>query len=114
LAINLMLNPFDAVGELPQEARVRVETRATADGVQVSVRDFGVGIAPADLPRVFDPFFSTKHDGMGLGLAITRSIVEAHGGTISAFGCDVGAEFRVLLPREPASDRPELHVDSSP
>lgn len=115
VAINLMLNAFDAVGEVPQEARrVRVETRATADGVHVSVRDFGVGIAPADLPRVFDPFFSTKHDGMGLGLAITRSIVEAHGGMISAFGCDVGAEFRVLLPREPASDRPEPHIDSSP
>jgi signal transduction histidine kinase len=82
--------------------------------VQVSVRDFGVGIALADLPRVFDSFFSTKRSGMGLGLAIARSIVEAHGGTISAASCEVGAEFRFILPLAPAADLPEPAAASTP
>jgi signal transduction histidine kinase len=113
--INLLLNAFDASAQVPPPARrVRVETRDTAAGVQLGVRDFGAGIAPADLARVFDPFFSTKRDGMGLGLAITRSIVEAHGGTISAAGRDVGAEFRIVLPNAHATDRPEPHVAPRP
>lgn len=103
--INLMLNAFDASAEVSGRARrVRVETRDTANGVQLSVRDFGVGIALADLPHVFDSFFSTKRSGMGLGLAIARSIVEAHGGTISAASCDVGAEFRIILPLASAGE----------
>jgi len=112
--INLMLNAFDASAEVPEETRrVRVETRDTANGVQVSVRDFGVGIALADLPRVFDSFFSTKRSGMGLGLAIARSIVEAHGGTISAASCDVGAEFRIILPLASAGEQSEQPVTST-
>jgi len=105
VVINLLLNAFDASAEVPAERRhLQVETRDTADGVQVSVRDHGAGLAAADLPRVFDSFFSTKRGGMGLGLAIARSIVEAHGGTISAASCEPGAEFRVVLPaaRAPA------------
>jgi signal transduction histidine kinase len=113
--INLMLNAFDASAEVPKDARrVVVETRDTANGVQLSVRDFGVGIAAADLPRVFDSFFSTKRSGMGLGLAIARSIVEAHGGTISAAGCEVGAEFRIILPLAAAGESPERPVPSKP
>ena len=113
--INLMLNAFDASAEVPKDARrVLVETRDTANGVQVSVRDFGVGIALADLPRVFDSFFSTKRSGMGLGLAIARSIVEAHGGTISASGCDVGAEFRIILPLAADAEPTERPMPSPP
>jgi signal transduction histidine kinase len=113
--INLMLNAFDASAGVPKDAcRVVVETRDTANGVQVSVRDFGVGIAAADLPRVFDSFFSTKRNGMGLGLAIARSIVEAHGGTISASGCDVGVEFRIILPLAAVGESPERPVPSKP
>jgi signal transduction histidine kinase len=105
--INLCLNAFEASEKLPQvQRRVRIETSDTPTGVQISVRDFGAGIAEADLPRVFDSFFSTKRGGMGLGLAIARTIVEAHGGTIEAALCDVGTEFRVLLPTAPASDTP--------
>jgi signal transduction histidine kinase len=113
--INLMLNAFDASAEVPKDARrVVVETRDTVNGVQLGVRDFGVGIAAADLPRVFDSFFSTKRSGMGLGLAIARSIVEAHGGTISAAGCEVGAEFRFILPLAAAGESPERPVPSKP
>jgi signal transduction histidine kinase len=66
---------------------------------EVSVRDFGVGL-PKDHPdKVFDHFFSTKQKGMGMGLAIVRSIVEAHGGTITAENApDRGARMVVRLP----------------
>jgi signal transduction histidine kinase len=106
--INLVLNAFDALGASPPERRhVRVETTDSAAGVQIVVRDFGPGIAAADLPRVFDPFFSSKASGMGLGLSIARSIVEAHGGTITAANCEPGAEFRVTLPLAPTHDPSE-------
>jgi signal transduction histidine kinase len=106
--INLILNAFDASAELAEDARrVRVETSEVPGGVQASVRDFGAGIAPSDLPRVFDSFFSTKRSGMGLGLSIARSIVEAHGGTIAAARCEAGAEFRMILPLAPDADRTE-------
>ena len=58
------------------------------------------GIAPADLPRIFDSFFSTKSNGLGLGLNISRSIVESHGGSLTARnnGADAGATFEFVLP----------------
>ena len=113
--INLCLNAFDASENVPQDRRrVRMETSDTPSGVQLSVRDFGTGINEADLPRVFDSFFSTKRGGMGLGLAIARTIVEAHGGTIEAAACDVGTEFRILLPTAPASDTPEPPETNAP
>ncbi|HOM12410.1 MAG TPA: HAMP domain-containing sensor histidine kinase [Rubrivivax sp.] len=97
--INLMLNAFDACAEAPPpQRRVVLGTLDAAGSVQLTVRDFGCGIAPADLPRVFDSFFSTKHSGMGLGLAIARSIVEAHNGTICAERCAPGAQLRIELP----------------
>jgi signal transduction histidine kinase len=82
---------------------VLVKTSDPASGVRLTVRDFGHGIAEADLPRVFDSFFSTKGGGMGLGLSIARSIVEAHGGTITAANREVGAVFVVVLPRTRAT-----------
>ena len=105
VVINLVLNALDASAGRPEESRrVRVATSDTRNGVQVSVRDFGAGIALSELPHVFDSFYTTKSGGMGLGLSIARSIVEAHGGTISAASCDVGAEFRFILPLAPATD----------
>lgn len=113
--INLVLNAFDASAELPErERRIRVATSDTPSGVQVSVRDFGVGIALEDLPRVFDSFFSTKRSGMGLGLAIARSIVEAHGGTIAAASCSPGAEFRIILPLAAEADRAGDSLSGTP
>jgi signal transduction histidine kinase len=105
VVINLMLNAFDASASSPEDARrVLVGTADLADGVQLTVRDFGQGIAAADLPRLFDPFFSTKSGGMGLGLSIARSIVEAHGGTLTAETREAGAEFRIVLPRATSTD----------
>jgi signal transduction histidine kinase len=113
--INLMLNAFDASAGAPEEARrVRIETVDTPAGVQLGVRDFGSGIASADLPRIFDSFYSTKQGGMGLGLAITRSIVESHGGTITAANRNPGAEFVVHLPSAPAADGPGRAATQAP
>ena len=99
--LNLIINALDAVEGLPpKERRIIVSTRSPkGDMVEVSVRDFGVGL-PKDRPdKIFDHFFSTKQQGMGMGLTIVRSIVEAHGGTIAAENApDRGARIVVRLP----------------
>jgi len=99
--LNLILNAFEASKDLPKVRR-RVIIRTEPDGdsaVRASVRDFGTGL-PADLPeRVFDRFFSTKREGMGIGLFIARSIVAAHGGTLFAENAEGGgAQFCLRLP----------------
>jgi C4-dicarboxylate-specific signal transduction histidine kinase len=99
--LNLIINALDAVESLPPaERRIIVSTHSPkSDMVEVSVRDFGVGL-PKDRPdKIFDHFFSTKQQGMGMGLTIVRSIVEAHGGTIAAENAsDRGARIVVRLP----------------
>jgi two-component system sensor kinase FixL len=85
--INLIVNGMDAMANTPEGKRDLVIRTARPNGetrVEVAVTDFGSGISPADLPRLFDSFFTTKAAGMGLGLAIARSIVELHGGRIWA------------------------------
>ena len=99
--LNLIMNALDAVEQLPpSERRVVISTRSDkGDVAEVSVRDFGTGL-PKDRPdKVFDHFFTTKQKGMGMGLAIVRSIVEAHGGTITAENPpDRGARMVIRLP----------------
>jgi signal transduction histidine kinase len=99
--LNLIMNSLDAVEALPPvERRILVSTRSlSGDSAEVSVRDFGTGL-PKDRPqKVFDHFFSTKQTGMGMGLTIVRSIIEMHGGTISAENApDRGARFFFRLP----------------
>ncbi len=99
--LNLLVNALDAVSRRPPEARfVAVRARpADGGGVELSVADSGEGVPPADLERIFEPFFTSKAQGLGVGLAISRSIVEAHGGRLWAErGAGEGATFRCTLP----------------
>lgn len=100
--INLLRNAADALKGLPAERlRIELSTRHDPDEgmVHIDVRDFGPGIDPDSKPHLFEPFFTTTSDGMGLGLSLSQSIVESHGGTIRVID-DVhpGACFSILLP----------------
>jgi signal transduction histidine kinase len=85
-------------GERP--ARVRMCTAPAEDGrIRVEVRDAGPGIPADDLPRIFDPFFTTRTSGTGLGLALTRNIIEGLGGSITIHSTrGEGTEVRIELP----------------
>jgi signal transduction histidine kinase len=98
--INLLLNAMDAVANVSADRRaIDVSVECDDGHVAISVRDRGHGIAPEHLPRLFESFFSTKREGMGLGLSIARSLVESHGGRIWAEnGPGPGAVFRIVLP----------------
>jgi signal transduction histidine kinase len=97
--LNLVLNAFDAVSENEDLREVSIGMSADKDEVRVAVRDSGNGIDPLAIEHIFEPFFTTKPKGMGMGLAIARSIVKAHGGEISARrNPDRGSTFEIVLP----------------
>ena len=104
--LNLVINACDAMDGRGADRRLLVQTRATANGcVEVSVADQGAGIPPADLERIFEPFVTTKSNGLGMGLPICRSIVEAHGGRLWASNnADRGATLHCELPVEGTDD----------
>ena len=99
--MNLILNGMEAMVDMPAAER-RLYVRTASNGqrrVEISVTDSGRGIPPEKLPRLFDSFFTTKENGMGLGLAIARSIIDAHHGRIFAENnSDGGATFRFDFP----------------
>ena len=99
--LNIMTNAAEAMSQVAERARVLWIRSAEheAGGVQVSIEDSGAGIAPKDFSRIFDAFYTTKSDGMGMGLAISRSIIEAHGGQLSvSAGNPHGTIFQFVLP----------------
>ena len=99
--LNLIINAFEAMRDTPASRRkVEIVTERNGnDAIRMSVRDYGVGIPEEVRERVFEQFFTTKAKGLGMGLAIVRSIVESHGGTIVAENADGGgARFRFTLP----------------
>jgi signal transduction histidine kinase len=100
--LNLIMNAVDAMNSVKTRQRV-LRLRSAIDGsddVLVSVEDSGPGIDPKNINRIFDSFFTTKSQGMGLGLFLCRSIIEDHGGRIwaTSSGPDHGAVFNVVLP----------------
>ena len=102
VVLNLIMNAAEAMSERPREhdkRKIVLRTGATHRGIQVAVRDFGPGVDPAKLADIWQPFFTTKHTGMGMGLSVSRSIIQAHGGHISAENLpDGGAMFSFELP----------------
>jgi signal transduction histidine kinase len=99
--VNLVMNAVDAMAETPPaRRRVLITTEVKAADVEVSVCDAGTGLPAQIKSTLFTPFVTTKAHGLGIGLAITRTIVDQHGGTIDAHNnADGGATFSVTLPR---------------
>ena len=99
--LNLLTNAVEAMGSVTNRARVlRVKSKLhESDGVLITVEDSGPGIDPKDSDRIFEAFFTTKCQGMGMGLSICRSIIEAHKGRLWVSpGLHHGAVFHVVLP----------------
>jgi signal transduction histidine kinase len=103
--LNLVRNAIDAMKMIPSEQRTLLlqTRRIDATGVEVVVKDSGPGIAADAVEHLFDAFFSTKESGMGMGLPISKKIVEAHYGELSVdTKLGEGAAFHVKLPTDPA------------
>jgi len=100
LVLNLVLNAGEAMrNNAVGDRQVTVTTRACEAGVQLVVEDVGSGLDPKQIGSIFEPFFTTKHEGLGLGLALCRWIVLAHGGQLTGENnAGRGATFRCLLP----------------
>jgi signal transduction histidine kinase len=107
--LNLLMNSLEAMQFTPADKRrvVICTTCAANSSVAVSVRDYGSGL-PDDVDKVFAHFYSTKPNGMGMGLTIVRSIVEAHGGKLNAENSDEGARFFFRLPVAEKSETQEV------
>lgn len=96
VVLNLLVNAFDAMkGETLKERNVNVRAKMNSAGtVEISIRDHGTGLTSDNLDKIFQPFYTTKRDGLGMGLPISRSIIEAHGGRLWAENnVDRGATF---------------------
>ncbi len=98
VVLNLVMNAMEAMEQVKGAREVILQTRRLNGLVELTVRDSGPGIAVDILPKVFDAFVTSKRDGIGLGLSIARSIVEAHRGSISAANGKAGATFTIALP----------------
>jgi len=97
--LNLIMNSLEAMQHTPvPQRRIAITTARDNGFVRVSVRDHGVGLPEGDPDKIFAHFFSTKPNGMGMGLTIVRSIVEGHGGELGAENVEGGARFFFSLP----------------
>jgi signal transduction histidine kinase len=102
VVINLVMNGVDAMASIAKRAReLVIRTQQHEGNVLLAVQDCGIGFDPKDADRLFDAFFTTKPDGMGMGLPICRSIIEAHGGRLWATrNADAGTTFQFSLPQQ--------------
>jgi two-component system NtrC family sensor kinase len=106
---------INAVEAMPQGGTLEVATRGRGDGgVEIEIRDTGIGIAPEDLPQIFEPFFTTKSDGqgVGLGLSVVYGIVSRHGGRLDVSSMPAqGTRVLIQLPAEPPESGPLAEAD---
>jgi signal transduction histidine kinase len=105
VVLNLILNALQAMGTVSEDARQMLITTSQTElnDLCIGVQDTGPGLSPENLSRLFEPFYTTKPNGMGMGLAICRSIVEAHGGHLWATASEPhGALFQFTIPARPA------------
>jgi signal transduction histidine kinase len=104
--LNLVRNAMEAMSSVAERARIlHMRVEANESDVVITIQDSGPGIDPKNLERIFEPFFTTKSKGMGMGLSICRSIIEAHGGRlVAAPRKSDGAVFEITLPRRRAVD----------
>ena len=100
--LNLIVNAIQSMSGVEDGNReLLISTVSEPEGACVAVRDTGHGLRPESLPRLFEPFYTTKPDGMGMGLSICRSIIEAHGGRLWATRCEPrGALFQFTIPAD--------------
>jgi two-component system NtrC family sensor kinase len=107
--LNLVLNAVDATGK---DGHISLVAQSDGDALEITVTDNGPGIAPEHAPRLFEPYFTTKRNGTGLGLFVSRKLVADHGGTLDfASSPGEGAAFRIRVPlpaRLPATEPPRL------
>jgi signal transduction histidine kinase len=103
--MNLVRNGIDAINEADMAGDLTIKSQMNAvDQLLISIRDTGIGLPPEQADKVFDAFFTTKPQGTGMGLSISRSIIESHGGRLWATGNpDRGTTFQFTLPIEPAA-----------
>jgi signal transduction histidine kinase len=101
--LNLIRNAIDSMADKDEPRVLSLRSRhLDGGGVMVSVVDTGTGIGTEDIERIFNPLFTTKADGMGMGLSICRSIIDAHGGQLTAArNVGAGAMFQFTLPAYP-------------
>ena len=118
--LNLFTNAIEAMESVPDAQRLLqvTSTLHPTDGVVIAVEDTGLGMDPRNVDRIFDPFFTTKSHGMGMGLSICRSIVEAHNGRLFArSAADRGSVFEIVLPagdtRPVVARQPEPQCETS-
>jgi len=108
VVLNLVINAVEAMSDAGDRSRELListgKVEGDADGVLVAVRDSGPGLDPASLERLFEAFYTTKPGGLGMGLSICRSIIEAHGGRLWVEANEPqGAIFRFTVPADPSS-----------
>ena len=102
--MNLMLNAIEAMKDLRVVGKLTISSRWEDDQLLISVSDTGVGLPPEQAEQIFNAFFTTKAKGTGIGLTISRSIVESHGGRLWATTSGSGATFQFTLPRASATE----------
>jgi signal transduction histidine kinase len=114
ILLNLIMNAIEAMSDVKGSRNLLISTvEGKPNGVLATVRDSGPGLNPESLERLFDPFYTTKPGGLGMGLSICRSIVEAHGGRMwAAANVPQGASFHFSLPEHEVTASPGTRLPS--